>query len=377
MRCLLVTIAAILPMLLPLSSHAGGSVTIIDDGAGILGPQATAIAGDGSRVAGSDLFLSGWQYTTATGLVPLPGLPSDGRLVVDDISTDGTTIVGQARKTGGWEAFRYTAASGTQPLGTLAPDMDSVAHAVSGDGSFVVGRSNGVAFGWTQAGGMAPLSGAIGIGSFAYGVSADGTVVAGFAFGVSVSAFRWTAGSGMVDLGTLPGDESSSAGPVSADGTTIGGESYDQDTDTSNAFRWTQSARMVSLGRCPGSFSASATDISGDGSVIIGDCWSEDSGGAQVRTGFVWTRSAGLQTFHDYLSAQGVDGSAIIHPVLEGVSDDGRVFTGYDDDPNDINAFIVRIGAPVPALPTAGVWLLALGLLAAARSLRREMCSDR
>jgi hypothetical protein len=59
------------------------------------------------------------------------------------------------------------------------------------------------------------------------------------------------------------------------------------------------------------------------------------------------------------------------------VSDDGRVFTGYDDDPNDINAFIVRIAAPVPGLPTAGVWLLALGLLAAARSLRREMCSDR
>ena len=133
----------------------------------------------------------------------------------------------------------------------------------------------------------------------------------------------------------------------------------------------------MSLGRCPGSLSASDTGISGDGSVIIGDCWSEDSEGVPIRTGFVWTQAAGLRTFHDYLNAQGVDGSAIIHPVLEGVSDDGHVFTGYDDDPNDINAFVVRIAAPVPALPTPGVWLLALGLLAAARSLRRGRGSER
>lgn len=352
--------------LLPVAAAAGGSVTIIDDGAGITGPQATAIAGDGSRVAGSDLFLSGWEYGDGTGLVPLPGLPGDGRSIVEDMSGDGGAIVGQALNGVGWEAFRHTS-GGTQALGTLSPDTQSVAYAVSADGAFVVGRSNGVAFGWTQAGGIAPLSGALGSGAIPYGMSGDGGVVAGVVFGVGLSgAFRWTPAGGMVDLGTLPGDEQSSAGPVSADGSTIAGSSYDADTDTSNAFRWTAGGGMLSIGRCAGAPYANPHDISGDGSVIIGDC---TDGSSPLVVSFVWTAASGLQTFQDYLAAHGIDGSAITIPMLTAVSDDGRVFSGYDDDVSDINAFVVRVDGPVQVPIAAAPWyaLLAAGLLVVGR----------
>jgi len=355
-------------LLLPLAASASGSLTIIHDGAGITGPQATAIAGDGSRVAGSDVFLNGWQWSEAGGLEPLPGLPGDGRAVVEDLSGDGSAAVGQARTAAGWEAFLHTDLGGSQPLGTLAPDPQSVAYAVSSDGSFVVGRSNDVAFGWTLAGGMLPLSGAIGSSSTPLGMSADGSLVAGSVVGVGLSgAFRWSPAGGMVDLGAPPGYESSSAGPVSADGSAIAGSTYDADTDSADVFRWTAAGGPIALGRCAGSQSANPSDVSGDAGVIVGDCWSQDAGGSPIRTAFVWTEGGGIQPFLDYLGARGIDGSGLSIPVVTGVSDDGRVFSGYDEDPADIRAFVVRIDAPVSVpLPAPWAWLLALLLVVTA-----------
>jgi probable HAF family extracellular repeat protein len=75
--------------------------------------------------------------------------------------------------------------------------------------------------------------------SKASGVSADGSVVAGYSWCNTTiyHAFSWTQGSGMVDLGTVGGGSYSNANGVSADGSAVVGYS-----DTSfghwHAFRW-------------------------------------------------------------------------------------------------------------------------------------------
>ena len=63
-----------------------------------------------------------------------------------------------------------------------------------------------------------------GYDSYAYAVSADGTVVVGevFTVGAKWRAFRWTASGGMQGLGTLGGSGSWANG-VSADGSVVVG----------------------------------------------------------------------------------------------------------------------------------------------------------
>ena len=91
-------------------------------------------------------------------------------------------------------------------------------------------------------------------GRLAKGVSADGTVVVGASHGTNedgveaVVAFRWTATTGMIGLGTLdnPFLRASTATAVSADGSTVVGHSQ------GIGWRWTISDGLVELGHLPG-----------------------------------------------------------------------------------------------------------------------------
>jgi probable HAF family extracellular repeat protein len=109
-------------------------------------------------------------------------------------------------------------------------------------------------------------------GSWAFGVSADGTVAVGYSnFGTNgEQAFRWTGGV-MTGLGYLGGD-SSLAYAVSADGTTVVGHATGASGSATNyAFEW-QSGGMwvVDFSKCGGQ-GPFAYGVSGDGSVIVGD----------------------------------------------------------------------------------------------------------
>ncbi|MEO8276255.1 MAG: hypothetical protein ABI639_08550 [Thermoanaerobaculia bacterium] len=59
--------------------------------------------------------------------------------------------------------------------------------------------------------------------SYATGVSADGSVIVGVALNPGVTAFRWTASTGMIDLGNPPGGYLSEAFAITPDGRTVVG----------------------------------------------------------------------------------------------------------------------------------------------------------
>jgi probable HAF family extracellular repeat protein len=108
------------------------------------------------------------------------------------------------------------------------------------------------------------------------------TVVVGFsndASGHGFKAFRWTAASGMVGLGFLPGGNQSSARGVNADGKVVVGQANDA-SDQPQAFRWTRATRMQSVltlllaakvVTMTGWQLRSANGVSADGTVIVGD----------------------------------------------------------------------------------------------------------
>jgi probable HAF family extracellular repeat protein len=60
----------------------------------------------------------------------------------DDVSADGSVLVGRASSASGAEAFRWTSGGGMVGLGDLpGGGFESTAEAVSADGSTVVGYS--------------------------------------------------------------------------------------------------------------------------------------------------------------------------------------------------------------------------------------------
>ena len=126
---------------------------------------------------------------------------------------------------------------------------------------------------------------------YAYGVSADGSVVVGVGYpqGFPGEAFRWTQSSGWVGLGFLPGGDSSGASAASADGSVIVGQS--NSSAGTEAFRWTADGGMVGLGDLPGgNHYGDARAVSDDGSVIVGMSSSSVGGNRAFR----WTQSSGM-----------------------------------------------------------------------------------
>jgi probable HAF family extracellular repeat protein len=217
---------------------------------------------------------------------------------------------------------------------------------VSGDGLVVVGVSVrsfgstvGQAFRWTAGSGMVGLGYLPGgTNDLPVAVSSNGSVIIGTSYSASGSqAFRWTAGSGMVGLGYLPGGTNSSASCLSADGSVIVGTSYS--ASGSQTFRWTAGSGMVGLGNLPGGTTTSATGISDDGSVIVGT-----SSSASGNQAFRWTAGSGMVGL-GYLPGD-------TNSQAGAVSADGSVIVGTSSSPAGYQAFRWTAGLGMVALGT-------------------------
>jgi probable HAF family extracellular repeat protein len=160
-------------------------------------------------------------------------------------------------------------------------------------------------------------------GSFssANALSADGSTVTGNSNGtIGTRAFRWTAGGGMQNLGILASNGPYSAGDaLSSDGSVVAGISAGSNNNNL-AFRWTAAAGMQSLGVLGTGSASAANAISADGSVVAG--FSYTAGFTNGRA-FRWTAGGGMQNLGILPGGSGTDAFAI--------SADGSVVAGVDN----------------------------------------------
>jgi len=290
------------------------------------------VSGDGTVIVGdiystTDYRNHAVRWDTAGSMLVLnaaPGLTNSGS-AARAANSDGSIIVGSVYSTGinnGTRAFRWDAIGGMQNIGYLGGDLRysgyafSDANDVSADGSVVVGTSSVAtgahAFRWVQ---LIPLAQSLnitpvtnGIGgvmedlgtlggtySYANAVNSGGNVVVGVSNTGNNNtnhAFRWTAGgTGMQDLGTL-GGANSVANDVSADGSIVVGDSRLSGQSYNNhATRWTIDALGGILVEDLGTLSradtySSASGVSADGSVIVGS-----SGDGESNRPFIYRTS--------------------------------------------------------------------------------------
>lgn len=336
------------------------------------------ISGDGSTVTAWAHGAAGGlatRWTASTGMVSLSSPDHLARGWATGASFDGSIITGFDLEV----AFRWTATTGATPLHVQSQAISSsYAFDVSADGSVIVGYANsnywlmdGTPFIWTETNGMSLLdpSPAGYSDGIAFSVSSDGTVLVGrlqtfdpqfpdFAEG---EAFYWSPEAGFVTLGQLnPSDAylDSFAYGVSHDGSVIVGYAYSTN-HRREAFRWTAAGGMQGLGFLPGGGGTSyAFDCSEDGSVVVGR--SSSASGNDV---FVWDATYGMRSLTDILTSSGVNLTGWQFNAATGVyvSADGTRITAMGINPSgQAEAWLAVIPEPatlsllMTALPFLG-----------------------
>lgn len=229
-----------------------------------LNSLARFVSDDGHVAAGIAVYTGlseAFRWTEQTGMQPL-GVPSGFETTsVSGMSADGMVVVGTAVRDNQpveflQEAYRWSTSGGIQLLGYLGGYNRSSATGISEDGMVVVGTCR------------------------------DSNQVP-----MPTQAFRWTSGQGMEGLGYLPGHNWSRADDVSRDGGVVTGQSRMVDGDGNvveqKGYWWSADSGMMDLGTMPGATHIEPLLMSGDGSIVIGRTNGTDY--------FIWDDSLGMR----------------------------------------------------------------------------------
>ncbi|MCI2394996.1 hypothetical protein [Aliiroseovarius sediminis] len=294
-------------------SYAGGTLTNLaplDTGNPSSAQGASA---DGAVIAGFNT-ISGLRtatyWTQSTGQVTIPTAPASASQA-NDVSGDGTAIVGtlfgdgvSPAPTGPGAPAAYNRAfvwnrttNIVTTLSSLIPGGDMNGSDINDDGTIVVGRgATGTATHAYRAvvgGAVSDLGtlGSVAGNSRANGVSGDGLVVVGQSDAPATTgqrAFRWSAGTGMVQLNST--DDAnvtfSLANAASADGAYVAGGALYSTTPGYRALRWDSTGTATDLGDLTSDNSGTsiANGITADGMVVVGNASNDDG---NIR-GFIW-----------------------------------------------------------------------------------------
>jgi probable HAF family extracellular repeat protein len=156
----------------------------------------------------------------------------------------------------------------------------------------------------------------------------------------------------MVTLGHLPGgSDRTVAWGVSSDGNVVvGGASSAASQAGDEAFRWTAGGGIVGLGSLPadGSFWSRAQAASGDGSVVVGlSLGDADGTGGFNNAAFIWTQATGMKRLIDVLVANGATGlDGWILTDATAISADGKWVVGSGRPPGEFRTepFLAFVG---------------------------------
>jgi probable HAF family extracellular repeat protein len=340
-----------------------------------------------------------------TGIGDLPGgsvfseslaMSRDGQVVFGDSVTQNFDPINSIST-----ACSFTPAGGIQWLDTSYAGISTFAYAANQDGSVVAGYAVIVPlyadieiFRWTAATGIQILGDIAGgaTNSTARGISADGNIIVGYGSsaastalcGICQEAFKWTAETGIVGLGDLPGGNlASAATAISGDGRIIVGSgtsdvgtapvtwdstgihnlgylplgsfaaqgtcnavNYDGSVivgysasvnGTMEAFRWT-AAGMIGLGDLPGGpFQSTAWAVSDDGQIVVGQATTEGGlFGAGQSTAFIWDQQNAIRDLRQVLSDAGLNVGGWMLTSARAISADGTTISGIGINPSGI-----------------------------------------
>lgn len=289
--------------------------------------------GGGAVVVGESWSASGiqafrWSYFG--GMVGLGYLPGDNTSYAKALSANGAVIVGVSDSAaGGYRAFRWTAATGMQEIGP------GTAVATSSDGNVVI--IEGVNdLRWTPGGTVA-----LTFPGYPMAVSADANIIVGRGAGPDgagpqYEAIRWHLLTGEEGLGDLAGgDFKSEARDVTPNGAVVVGRGYRGpfgawSSETWGSFRWTAATGLVDLGFMSNQNPTPswANAVSADGSVIVGRVVEPIS---TLIEAYIWDAQHGMRILEDVLENDYGLGAVIDDWALTeavDISADGKYIVG-------------------------------------------------
>lgn len=317
-----------------------------------------AVSADGSKMlVYSPRAVGIWR--DGEPIIDLPALDSNyqGSLGFDAMSASGNAVVGYSRVPGTdpsgsyyrptlWTIDYQTGTSTAVDSGLLPGNGNyGRAQSVSANGLVVAGYQQGLfggtnitshVFRWEKDKGLLDL----GLGEKTF-MSGDGSVIVS-------GNWRWvgdaTGGTHTRDITFLPGADYVEIAAMSADGTTVVGKgmvSY----PIYRAFRWIAGVGGVDLGTLGNSAGANA--VSADGSIVVG--WSNDA--SNVQHAIRWNAAGDLKKIADLLTAGGVDIADWQLKEATAVSADGNTIVGWGSKNSVTGAWIARC-ASVCAITT-------------------------
>jgi probable HAF family extracellular repeat protein len=299
---------------------------------------------EGYPCTGTGAGQHAFYWTKSSGLKDLGTLPGgniSGAIGINDAGQ----VVGYSNTSTGlstefnFTAFEWTSTGGMISLGKLSGGNSSCAFEINSSGviagdSFVSSTVVDAAS-WT--GNKIKNLGALpkGIFTAALDINDAGEIVGESVFGYgppfTSHGFQWTSASGMKDLGTLYGGDTSIANAINSSGVIAGQSNAESFLTAWHAVKWTSSGEISDIGTLPGGTYSIAFGIN-DSSQIVGYGNISDNAAHAM----LWSESAGMQDLNNLIPAN--SGWVLIN--ANAINASGQI-TGYGTKNGHNHAFLL------------------------------------